>query len=104
CWHQKLFRRLNAPRDIAALAVFRILFGALMCGGTLRFMSSGWIESFYIQPDFHFKYWGFEWVHVPGATGLYLLYGGIAVSAAFVALGAYYRFAIIMFWCLFSYA
>ena len=101
---QGLYGWLNRPLDIAALAVFRILFGVLMCAGTLRFMSGNWIDLFYIQPDFHFKYWGFEWVRVPGATGLFLLYGGIAVSAAMIALGAFYRIAIISFWCLFTYA
>ena len=99
-----LHQRLNQPLDIAALAVFRMLFGTLMCLGTLRFMASGWIELFYVQPEFHFKYWGFAWVQVPGPLGLYLLYGGIALSAALVALGAYYRIAIISFWCLFTYA
>ena len=103
-WQERLFRRLNEPRDIAALAVFRILFGGLMCVGTLRFMSAGWIDLFYVQPEFHFKYWGFGWVHVPGPWGLHLLYAGIALSAALVALGAFYRYAIIAFWCLFSYA
>lgn len=103
-WSQALYRRLNRPVDIAALAVFRILFGALMYVGTLRFMAAGWIDAFYVQPDFHFKYWGFEWVQVPGAAGLYLLYGGIALSAALVALGAFYRVAIVSFWCLFTYA
>lgn len=95
---------LTAPRDIAALAVFRMLIGGLMCFGALRFMSKGWIERLYIEPDFHFKYWGFEWVQVPGETGLYLLYSGIAVTAFLVAIGAFYRMAIIAFWCLFTYA
>ncbi|MGQ7844487.1 HTTM domain-containing protein [Granulosicoccus sp. 3-233] len=95
---------LTQPVDIAALAVFRILFGVLMCGGTLRFISNGWIESLYVQPEFHFKYWGFEWVQVPGAEGLYLLYSAIALSAALVAIGAFYRIAIVSFFCLFSYA
>ena len=99
-----LFQRLHQPRDIAALAVFRMLFGGLMFIGTLRFMASGWIELFYVEPSFHFKYWGFDWVSVPGPTGLYLLYGGIALSALLVALGAFYRVAIIAFWCLFTYA
>ena len=54
------------------------LFGLLMCVGSLRFMAQGWIERLYVEPMFHFKYWGFEWVQVPGPTGLYLLFGGIA--------------------------
>ncbi|MEL7025060.1 MAG: HTTM domain-containing protein [Pseudomonadota bacterium] len=93
-----------APRDIAALAVFRMLIGGLMCVGAIRFMSNGWIEQLYVTPEFHFKYWGFEWVRVPDASALYLLYSGIAVSAFLVAIGAFYRVAIISFWLMFTYA
>lgn len=100
----RLLRWLTAPRDIAALAVYRMLIGGLMCVGALRFMSNGWIEKLYVQPDFHFKYWGFAWVQVPGQTGLYLLYSGIALVAFMVAIGALYRVAIIAFWCMFTYA
>ncbi|MEM1264309.1 MAG: HTTM domain-containing protein [Pseudomonadota bacterium] len=95
---------LTAPRDIAALAVFRMLIGGLMCVGALRFMHNGWIERLYVEPDFHFKYWGFEWVQVPTEAGLYLLYSAIAIAALLVALGAFYRIAIVAFWCLFTYA
>lgn len=97
-------RWLSAPRDIAALAAYRILIGGLMGVGALRFMSNGWIERLYVQPTFHFKYWGFEWVQVPGEAGLYALFSAIAVAAFMVAIGLFYRVAIIAFWCLFSYA
>lgn len=100
----RALRFLTAPRDIAALAVFRILIGGLMCFGALRFMRNGWIERLYVEPEFHFKYWGFAWVQVPSETGLYLLYSGIALTAFLVAIGAFYRVAIIGFWCLFTYA
>lgn len=100
----RALRFLTAPRDIAALAVFRMLIGGLMCIGALRFMHNGWIERLYVEPDFHFKYWGFHWVQVPPETGLYLLYSGIALTAFMVAIGAFYRIAIIAFWCLFTYA
>jgi len=100
----RALRYLTAPRDIAALAVFRMLIGGLMCVGALRFMRNGWIERLYVEPDFHFKYWGFSWVQVPTETGLYLLYSAIALTAFMVAIGAFYRFAIIAFWCLFTYA
>lgn len=101
---ERSLRFLTAPRDIAALAVFRMLIGGLMCVGALRFMYNGWIERLYVEPDFHFKYWGFEWVQVPSDTGLYMLYSGIALMAFMVAIGAFYRVAIIAFWCLFTYA
>ena len=101
---ERALRFLTAPRDIAALAVFRMLIGGLMCIGALRFMRNGWIEQLYVEPDFHFKYWGFDWVQVPTETGLYVLYSGIALAAFMVAIGAFYRVAIIAFWCLFTYA
>ncbi|WP_420468363.1 HTTM domain-containing protein [Panacagrimonas sp.] len=101
---ERLLQALTAPRDIAALAVIRMLIGGLMCVGALRFMSNGWIERLYVEPTFHFKYWGFGWVQVPDQAGLYLLYSGIAVTAFMVAIGAFYRVAIITFWCLFTYA
>ncbi|MEM9384388.1 MAG: HTTM domain-containing protein [Pseudomonadota bacterium] len=100
----RLLRELAAPRDIAALAVFRILIGGLMCAGALRFVRNGWIERLYVEPEFHFKYWGFSWVQVPSEFGLYLLYCGIALAAICVAIGLFYRVAIITFWCLFTYA
>jgi vitamin K-dependent gamma-carboxylase len=99
-----LHQRLHQPLDIAALAVYRMLFGGLMFVGTLRFMSCNWIERLYVEPQFQFKYWGFSWVQVPGETGLYLLYAGIALTALLVALGAFYRVAIVAFWLLFTYA
>ena len=95
---------LSQPKDISALAVYRILFGALMCFGALRFMTNGWIERLYVEPGFHFSYWGFEWVQVPGPIGLYFLFGGIALSAFCFAIGFCYRLAIISFWLLFTYS
>ncbi|MEM7364032.1 MAG: HTTM domain-containing protein [Pseudomonadota bacterium] len=102
--HQRALNWLTEPLDIAALALFRILIGGLMCVGALRFMAQGWIESLYLTPSFHFKYWGFEWVTVPGEFGAYLLYWMIACTAFMVAVGFLYRFAIVAFWCLFTYA
>jgi hypothetical protein len=46
----------------ATLAFFRITFGGLMFLSTLRFWSKGWIETLYVLPEYHFKYFGFEWV------------------------------------------
>lgn len=94
----------NQPRDIAALAAFRVLFGLLLCVGTLRFVTLGWVERLYVEPSFHFKYWGFGWVVVPERWALYTLFAGIAVSALCIALGLFYRVAVIAFVVLFSYA
>ena len=101
---RRLLVAANKPRDIAALAAFRVLFGLLLCVGTLRFMALGWADRLYVEPSFHFKYWGFAWVAVPERWLLYSLFGGIAVAALCMALGLFYRLAAIAFVLLFSYA
>ncbi|HXG63090.1 MAG TPA: HTTM domain-containing protein [Planctomycetota bacterium] len=101
---ERLRAALGRPIPAESLAAYRILFGTLLFLSTVRFMASGWIEIFYVQPAFHFKYYGFGWVKVLPEEGMWLLYGGIAASALLVALGLFYRAAIAAFLGLFAYA
>ncbi|HEY9226418.1 MAG TPA: HTTM domain-containing protein, partial [Gemmatimonadaceae bacterium] len=55
--------RLATPVDGASLAVFRIGFGVIMVWEVARYFLSGWIARYYIEPRFHFTYFGFDWVH-----------------------------------------
>lgn len=80
-----------------------MLFGFLMLFSTLRFVWNGWIDSQYIQPVFHFSYFGFEWVKNPGPTGLYLLFGLLVLSSLGVMLGFLYRFSAAVFFLSFTY-
>lgn len=84
------------------MAVFRVFFGVMMLFGILRFWYHGWIEKLYLQPTFHFSYYGFEWVK-PIGNYTYLLFIISGLSAALVALGFKYRFAIITFFLSFTY-
>lgn len=88
---------------IEPLITFRILFGAMMTIGVLRFAWNGWIERLYIEPQFFFKFYGFEWVQPLGETGIYLVFGIIALSAFLVMVGLFYRAAIITFFLTFTY-
>ncbi|MCB0164626.1 MAG: HTTM domain-containing protein [Anaerolineae bacterium] len=94
---------LRQPVSILPLVVFRVLFGLLMLAGTIRFVANGWIEAFYLKPEFHFTYYGFAWVKPLPGVGLYLVFGLVAVAALFIALGFMYRAAIIVFFLLFTY-
>lgn len=89
---------------IAPLAMFRIVFGAIMFLAMLRFMANGWVHSLYIEPDFFFKYQYFEWVQPLGNIGTYALFIGIAVSFLLISLGLFYRLATISAFMLFTYA
>ena len=52
---------MNKNTEAAPLAVFRIFFGVLLFASIVRFWANGWIAQLYIEPEFHFKYFGFEW-------------------------------------------
>jgi len=93
---------LNKKTKVAPLAVFRILFGFLMLISLIRFWLNGWIEKLYIIPKFHFHYFGFEWVIVPG-NWTYLLFFVCGLSALFFAIGYQYRLSIIIFFLSFTY-
>jgi len=85
------------------LATFRFLFGSIMFISGLRFIAKGWIQEFYLEPKFHFKYYGFEWVDVLPEYGLYLVFGLLLFSALGIALGFLYRLNTILFFLCFTY-
>jgi vitamin K-dependent gamma-carboxylase len=97
-------RRLFEPVDAASLAVYRIVFGALMLIATLRFFAHGWIADYYEMPSHFFSYWGFSWVKPWPGAGMYLHFGALAVLAVMIALGLWYRFSVVAFGALFAYA
>ena len=89
--------------NIAPLSVFRILFGLLMLFSTIRFWAKGWIKELYIDPGFHFKYYGFEWVPELTSWGIYLVFTVMGISALCIALGFLYRICSITFFLSFTY-
>ena len=95
---------LFRPVDAASGAVFRIVFGTLMLIATLRFFAHGWISEYYEMPSHFFSYYGFDWVKPWPAPGMYLHFGAMAVLALMVAVGLYYRVAVVLFGLLFGYA
>jgi len=98
-----LVARACAPVDAAALAAFRIVFGAVVAYGALRFMANGWIESLFVAPRFHFKYYGFDWVEAWPRSGMYLHFGVLVVLGLLVAIGLFYRAAIVLLFLAFTY-
>lgn len=95
---------LTRPVDAANLVVFRVLFGLLMAAGAVRFVASGWIDTLYLEPTWFFPYDGFEWVNVWPRAGMIAHFSVVAVSALFVALGLFYRVAIVVFVVSFAWA
>ncbi|HEX2880211.1 MAG TPA: HTTM domain-containing protein, partial [Polyangiaceae bacterium] len=79
------------PVDGAWLAALRILLGSILCFSMVRFIAYGWIDEFFVKPEFHFKYWGFSWIEPLPGPWMHALFCGMAVLGACVALGAFFR-------------
>lgn len=94
---------LTRPVPAAPLAVFRLLFGGMMVISILRFMGKGWVTELYVLPRVYFPYYGLEWVKPLGATGMYVVFGGMALSAAGIMLGLFYRWSAWTFFLSFTY-
>ena len=89
--------------SLAPLAVFRIIFGMLMLFATTRFWLKGWIRDLYIAPQFHFKYYGFEWAQALPGNWMYVIFAIMAISSIGIALGFYYRISATLFFLTFTY-
>lgn len=99
----KLKNNFTGSCHIAPLVTIRILFGLLITFSTIRFMALGWVHDHFTCPDFHFKYYGFEWVEVPGAFWVYALHIFLILSSLCMALGLFYRFSAVVTFLLFTY-
>lgn len=95
-------QHLEQPVYSAALAVFRVVFGMMIFFSTVRFWLKGWIDELYVQPQFFFSYFGFEWIK-PLGSYTYLLFIICGVAALFFAMGWFYRTASVLLFLSFTY-
>ena len=89
---QKLSSALFNPVDGASVAFFRICFGFLVPLELLHyFLFRPFLEEFYFNPTFHFKYPLFEWVPDLPGIGVKILLVVISISFVMMGLGLFYR-------------
>jgi vitamin K-dependent gamma-carboxylase len=100
---RRLAYRLFEPVDGASLAVFRILFGAIMIWEVWRYFSNGWIARYFIDPTFHFTFYGFGWVQPWAGDGMYWHFALLGALAACIMLGLGYRIVTPLFFLGFTY-
>jgi vitamin K-dependent gamma-carboxylase len=96
-------RRLTEPVDGAGLAAFRALFGAVLLYSTVRFAAYGWIDELLIAPQYHFTYYGFDWVRPWPGWGMYLHFALMGLSALGILLGAWTRLSAALYFLTFTY-
>src|SRR6185295_8080599 len=95
--------RLRKPTDVAALAVFRMALGAIVCVSAIRMLAYGWVTELFTRPSFHFKYWGFAWVPGLPAGPMHAVFVAMAVLGACYAAGLAYRVVAPLLFVIFTY-
>ncbi|MCZ7644979.1 MAG: HTTM domain-containing protein [Planctomycetota bacterium] len=88
---RSLAERLFEPVDCASLVWFRVCFGLVMAWQSAKYLWSGWAESAYVKPAFHFTYYGFGWVKPWPGEGMYWHFYAMIALSLLVAAGALYR-------------
>ena len=94
---------LSKQTSITPLVVFRIAFGLMMAGSALRFWVKGWIKPLYIDPEYHFKFYCFEWVKALPGQGMYWLFGALILLSLCIAAGFFYRVSATLYFLIFTY-
>jgi hypothetical protein len=98
-----LRRLATEPTSAASLVAYRWAFGLLALFGVVRFVASGWVDEFYVQPHVHLSYPGFEWLQPWPRGGMYLHFTGLGVLAILIATGTWVRGAALLFAIGFTY-
>jgi vitamin K-dependent gamma-carboxylase len=80
-------RRLLAPVDVASLAAFRVLFGAVLFVAALRFLGRGWTRTLYLDPPYHFPWPGLGFVRPWPAPLMHAHVWLLAAAALGLAVG-----------------
>lgn len=88
---ERLARAAERPVDVASLAAFRFLLGALVFASGVRFLAFGWVDELWSQPTTFLKYWGFAWVEPLPSPGMHVVCALIALLGAALAAGAFTR-------------
>lgn len=94
-----LFQKVS----VYPLLTFRVLFGLLLAINTIRFIYLGWIEDHFINPSFHFHYYGFDWVQPLPLFWMYATHILLILAALGIMLGIFFRLSTLLVFFLFTY-
>jgi hypothetical protein len=90
--------------DNSWLAALRIMLGLLMAWSAARYLIFGWVDRFYVKPEFYFTYPGFDWVQpLASPLAMHLVFVLLIGLGLLVAFGLFFRWACIAFTALFTW-
>ena len=94
---------LSLPVSGQSLAAMRILFGAILVWDYFETLHGNRILGFYVLSAVQFPYFGLNFIKPLPDPWIFIAWGGVGVSAALIAIGLFFRVAIIVFIVLFGY-
>ena len=100
---QRLARAATRRVPADSAAVFRIVFGLVVAGSSVRFVAKGWVDTLYLAPAHHLTYTGFEWVRPWPAPLMYAHVIALAALGVCIAVGHHHRAAAALFAIGFTY-
>lgn len=68
-----------------------------------RYFTHGWIDFYWVDPRFHFSYWGFGWIRPWPGVGMDIHWLALGILAACIMVGAKYRISTVLFFLGFTY-
>jgi len=94
---------LLEPVDNAWLAALRIGFGLLLAHDALGYVLFGGARRLYVDPGFHFTYFGFGWVRPWPGAGMDLHFFSLSLLGVALALGLFHRVVAPLFFLAVTY-
>ncbi len=89
--------------DIAPIVGFRVVIGLIGVWEVSRYLSRGFVRASFVDPSFHFTYYGFGGVRPVPGEWMFLLFAGLGAVSACVALGLFHRVSATLFFLGWSY-
>ncbi len=94
---------LHRPVDPRALALFRMVVGAILLFEIIQYLDRQLIEMGIVGPQVLFPYEGFEWLRPLSLGGMKALFGSLCVAAVLMVVGLFTRWAAAYFFMGFLY-
>ncbi|ASP41556.1 vitamin K-dependent gamma-carboxylase [Leptospira interrogans] len=87
-----LFFRVSNPLPAWSFGFYPNVIGNHLFILAIRYFSNGWISKYFLDPRFHFKFYGHSWFAVFPAWILYSQFDfSSKKNAVFISLGIFYR-------------
>ena len=99
----KLLSFLYKPINASIVSLYRIVFGCFMVYQMIYYINIDYVVQFMTGPEFLFPYQDAEFLKPLSESTLDILNIGLLVSAILIALGFWYRYAMIYFFVVFTY-